>query len=238
MRAYTRRVPWESASRITKRALTKEISNCPRWPEEFWNDAIEHGCGGTCFESNYAFFTLLRSLGYQGYLTINDMEDALGCHTAIILHLEEKRWLADVGLPLYAPIPIDSYKPSYGHSQFHGYTLSPSEAGKFQVHRDRHPNPYLFTLIDTPIGEAQYREATTRDYGEQGYFLDKVIISKVVGEQVWRFNGAERPFHLEEFRDGRRFDHPLDKHIPEQIAGHFGMEVDILRKALEVSDQP
>lgn len=234
LRAYTRRVPWESASRITKRASTKEISDCPRWPEKFWNDAIEHGCGGTCFESNYAFFTLLRSLGYQGYLTINNMGDIAACHTAIILHLDGRRWLADVGIPLYAPIPIDERKISRGQSQFHHYTLKPLGTGVFQVERDRHPNPYIFTLIDTPINDPKYRRATTRDYSKDGYFLDRVILNKVIGDQVWHFNSAERPLHLEEFRAGRRYDHPLDKNIPALLAGHFGMEIEVLQQALKV----
>ncbi len=238
VRAYTRKVPWESASRIAKRAVTDKTADCPRWPEEFWHDALQRGCGGTCFESNYAFFALLLSLGYQGYLTINDMGDTLGCHTAIILHLEGKRWLADVGLPLYAPIPIDKHKPAHAQSQFHSYTLSPLGVGKFQVQRDRHPHPYLFTLIDTPINDPLYRQATTRDYCKGGFFLDKVIISKVIGDQVWRFNSLEQPLHLEEFRAGERVDHPLDKHLPEQVAGHFGMEVAVLQQALEVIGVP
>ena len=67
--AYTRRVPWESAFRIAKRATTPVTADCPRWPAEFWKDAQERGGGGTCFESNYAFFWLLQRLGFDGYLT-------------------------------------------------------------------------------------------------------------------------------------------------------------------------
>ncbi len=32
MTAYTRVVPWESASRIARRAETAAIGDCPRWP--------------------------------------------------------------------------------------------------------------------------------------------------------------------------------------------------------------
>ncbi len=105
--AYTRTVPWESAFRIVKRARTQNTRDCPRWPEEFWQDAIERGGGGTCFESNYAFFALLRAIGYEGYLTINNMATKVGCHTAIVLKLEGKPWLVDVGLPLFSPLPLD-----------------------------------------------------------------------------------------------------------------------------------
>ena len=33
--AYPTRVPWESASRIARRAVTPDRAACPRWPEAF-----------------------------------------------------------------------------------------------------------------------------------------------------------------------------------------------------------
>src|SRR5688572_9127270 len=104
--AYIRTVPWESAFRIVKRARTINTEDCPRWPEEFWADAMERGGGGTCFESNYAFFGLLGALGYEGYLTVNDVGDHPACHTAIVVPLEGEKWLVDVGWPVHGPLPI------------------------------------------------------------------------------------------------------------------------------------
>src|SRR5690348_9573200 len=76
--AYPARVPWESVSRIVRRARTERTEDCPRWPETFWQEAITLGMGGTCFESNCAFFALLQSLGFDGYLTVNDMNKTVG----------------------------------------------------------------------------------------------------------------------------------------------------------------
>ena len=87
IRAYIRNVPWESVFRIAKSASTPNSTERPRWPDEFWHDAIQSGGGGTCFETNFALFWLLQQLGYTGYLTINDMGEQSGCHAAIILHL-------------------------------------------------------------------------------------------------------------------------------------------------------
>src|SRR5574342_309253 len=123
--AYTRTVPWESAFRIAKRARTQSTRDCPRWPEEFWQDAIERGGGGTCFESNYAFFALLRALGYEGYLTINNMGAKVGCHTAIVLTLEGQPWLVDVGLPLFSPLPLDPNDLTQRGGALTTYTVIP-----------------------------------------------------------------------------------------------------------------
>lgn len=70
---YTRTVPWESASRIMRRARLAESADCVLLGEAFWESHFTRGTGGACYESNYAFFGLLRWLGFDGYLTINDM---------------------------------------------------------------------------------------------------------------------------------------------------------------------
>jgi len=235
--AYTRRVPWESASRIARRARVSDTTLCPRWPAEFWQEAIQRGGGGTCFESNYAFFDLLRSLGYRGYLTINDMQERKACHTAIILEIGGGRWLADVGMPLYTPLPIDPYKVTDTDSIFHRYTLIPEGDHHYTVRRDRHLNPYAYTLIETPADEAAYRAATIADYGPEGRFLDRVILIRMVDGHAWRFNSWETPLHLEQFVDGRRIDHPLQGDIAPILAARFGMDEGTLRLALKITCQ-
>lgn len=197
--AYVRHVPWETAFRIAKRAQTAVLENCPRWPDEFWQDALERGGGGTCYESNYAFFALLQALGFTGYLTINDMGTLCGCHAAIIVQLEGTRWLVDVGYPLYLPVPLERGKTTRRTTPFHTYTITPVGVGQYEVTRDRHPNPYIFTLNDQPVPDQEYRRITTQDYGPRGQFLDELIVHKVIGDRIWRFNGRAAPPLLESF---------------------------------------
>jgi arylamine N-acetyltransferase len=230
--AYVRTVPWESASRIAKRARTANLADCPRWPDEFWSDALHNGLGGTCFESNYAFFSLLRTLGYDGYLTINDMGVTVGCHAAIILDIGGVRWLADVGLPLHVPLPIDPEQPTERPSLLQNYTVRPVGDHRYQVERAPHPRPICYTLIDQPVDDATYRAATTADYGEGGYFLDALVVNKIVDEQIWRFNSSETPARLETFRDGTRIDHPIQGNVAAAVADRFGMGREIVRAAL------
>jgi arylamine N-acetyltransferase len=232
--AYVRTVPWESAFRIAKRARTPDTADCPRWPDEFWADALARG-GGTCFENNYALFSLLRSLGYEGYLTINNMGETVGCHAAIVLYINGERWLVDGGIPLYVPLPIDPSAPTRRDSAFHTYTVRPDGEGVYQVERTKHPKPNCYTLIDTPIPDAAYRAATTADYGAGGFFLDRVIVCKVVGRRAWRFCSSETPLHLESFWDGRQTDHPLSGDVAQVVADHFGMDVATVRAALAVA---
>jgi arylamine N-acetyltransferase len=239
--AYTRRVPWESASRIAKKANVQAHGgpegdrSYARWPEEFWRSALDLGTGGTCFESNYAFLALLKMLGFDGYLTVNNMESSIGCHAALVFKIDGAPWLADVGLPLYAPLPLDPDRATVRRSVFHNYSVLPSGPGVYQIERDQHPRPYCFTLIDEAIPEVTYRQVVAKDYGPQGLFLDRVIISKVIEGQVCRFNGGERPFKLERFRRGYAGDQQLAGDLSGTLARVFNVDRRLLRQALGVT---
>lgn len=229
--AYIRQVPWETASRIVKRARTVETAVCPRWPSEFWQDNLERGSGGTCFESNYAFFSLLRGLGYDGYLTINNMGDSIGCHTAIILLLDGQKWLVDAGFPLYAPLPVNPHAITHRATRFMQYTVRPDGPGIYQVEQQPHPNLNAFTLIDRPVDDAAYRAAATADYGPDGLFLDRIVINKVVADVTWRFNTGERPYRLNRFVAGVRTDVALNGAVATAVARHFGLDEAMVRAA-------
>lgn len=235
--AYTRSVPWESASRIAKRATMEETSGCPRWPNEFWTGARDHGTGGTCYESNYAFFALLRALGYDGYLTVNDMHASVGCHTAIVVQLDGRKWLVDVGMPLHTPVPFD-LSGGVATGPFHTLTLTPVGDDSYEITRDHHPKPYCFTLRDRPVPAVPYRTVTIADYGPDGLFLDRVIVIKVIGGQIHRFDsGAPAPY-IESFRDGARRETPITGDPAEAVGRHFHINPHIVRAALAAVTAP
>ncbi len=231
--AYAQTVPWESAFRMAKRAQCGgDTAVCPRWPSEFWQDNLERGGGGTCFESNYAFFSLLRALGFDGYLTINNMGETVGCHTAIVVQLEELNWLADAGFPLYAPLLIDPQHTVHRSTRWQNYTVRPDGRACYQIERAPHPQPNAFTLIDRPVSDADYRAATMADYGENGLFLDRVIINKVVDGRPYRYNAAENAGQMESFAHGRRTIHTFQGDPVTAVAAHFQMDEAVLRAAL------
>ena len=54
-----------------------------------------------------------------------------------------------------------------------------------------------------------------RDYEATGYFLDRVIIVKVIDDRLWRFNSAEKPYKLEGFDKTSRQEKLLE---PENLS--------------------
>ncbi|HEY0606151.1 MAG TPA: arylamine N-acetyltransferase [Herpetosiphonaceae bacterium] len=231
--AYVRRVPWESASRIAKRARTASAAEAARWPNEFWQDAIRLGTGGTCFESNLAFFALLRSLGYHGYLTINNMHETIGCHTALVIQSQDQRWLVDAGYPIHAALPLNATPVSQQDTPLGTYILSAQAPGHYVVQQTPLPKPYLFDLIDVPVDETAYCAATINDYTETGLFLDRLVIRKLIDGQIWRFNSDEQPYHLQTFVDGERIDDPISGDVPAALSAHFGIDPGVLAAAFD-----
>ena len=236
--AYGRRVPWESASRIARRQGLADASRCPRWAGEFWQAAIAQGTGGTCFESNHAFLALLERLGFEGYLTINAMGETAGCHTAIVVLLNQRRWLVDAGYPLYAAVPLDPQRATRRESPFFSYSARPVAADEYVLEGLPHPTPYLFTLIDRPVDDAEYCQATADDYGENGLFLSRIIIRKVIGEQIWRFDSDTQPYHLQTFHGGQRVDHPIGGDVVAALSAHYGIAPEVLAAAFAALAPP
>jgi hypothetical protein len=229
--AYYCTVPWETVFRIVQRS--KEPT--PRWPDQFWQETMAYGAGGTCFESNYAFFALLQTVGYEGYLTINNMGESIGCHTAIIILLDGQKWMVDVGIPLYALLPLSSRGVMHRGSPFLQYTVRPDGRSCYQIEQRPHPKPVVFTLIDEPVDDATYRAATEKDYGDNGLFLDFVIINKIINNQPWRFNMAERPWQLNRFEWGQKFDTVLSGDVAAAVAAHFGMATAVVQHAFQLT---
>lgn len=237
MYTYVRRVPWESAFRIVRKDEGRAIV-AARSPDEFWADAVERGGGGTCFESNYAFFALLRSLGFHGYLTLNNMGESVGCHTAIVVELEGQHFLVDVGIPLHRPLLLNPSVMTRCRASFHYYFARPEDALRYTIERSRHPKRYIFTLIDRPVSDAAYIAASNADYGDQGLFLDRVIINKVIGNTAWRFNSGEQPYCLQGFSTNarRRVRSLPEEGVADVLAHHFGMDFAIIERALRLTN--
>jgi arylamine N-acetyltransferase len=235
IQVYIRKVPWESVFRIAKRAATPDPSHCPRLPDEFWQDAIHFGGGGTCFESNYAFFWLLQKLGYRGYLTVNDMGEQRGCHAAIVIELNQGKFLVDVGIPLLVALPIHPERATHRSTWLHTYTIQPDGANRYQILRSRHPKPNIYTLLDRPVPDAEFRQVIERDYGESGLFLNRVIIVKVIGERLWRFSSDVHPYLIESFgRDDRQEEKIPARQAPHLLARRFQMNQHKIETAFKV----
>ena len=235
LQQYTRNVPWESASRIARRGRAEAAADCALLGADFWLRHLELGTGGTCYESNYAFFGLLRRLGYEGYLTINDMGASIGCHSAIVVLIAGQKYLVDVGLPVFAVLPLHADRKSEVDSPFLQYRVEPEGENRYTIWRQPHPRSQAFQLVDEPVSDADYRAIAIHDYRHDGgQFLSEIVINKVVDEELWRFNSDERPLQMQQFIEGERQDHVLGEDAAGELAETFAIARDVVAEAMEI----
>jgi arylamine N-acetyltransferase len=248
IRSYVLKIPWESISRIVRKKQVDELMLRPRWPAEFWKLSMTQGTGGTCFESNYAFWKLLEALGFHGYLTINDMGETRACHSAIVIETQNNQdtthYLVDVGLPLYTAIPLQQNYATTATSDYQHYSIQPlttdATYSTYLIHRNPHPRPTAYTLIDQGIPEEEYIEAVIRDYDEDGLFLDTAVMTKVVNGVISRFSTHDRPYSLELFESGERKARELPHDLTaaaSEIGQYFSVPSTLVYEALMHVDQ-
>jgi arylamine N-acetyltransferase len=237
--AYIRRVPWESVSRIVKRHAVPETRDCPRWPEEFWQDAMRHGFGGTCYESSLAFFGLLVKLGYQGYLTVNDMGEHRGCHAAIVVLLDRQKYLVDITIPIHSAVRIDPQRVTRQQTSLQQYRIHPVRTNTYEVKRAHHSNNVAFTLVDVPVDLQEYRTIVENDYAETGLFLNRVVMVKVIDNRTHRFFSDNQPHKLERFSRAGKTEMFLKPEILAYcLATVFEMPEDKISAALTWMQNP
>ena len=88
-------------------------------------------------------------------------------------------------------------------------------------------------MVDVPVPLEEYRKAVQNDYEETGYFLDRVIIVKVIGDRLWRFSSAEIPYKLEGFDKTSRQEVMLEtQKLAQSLAERFDMDLNKIALAL------
>jgi hypothetical protein len=180
------------------------------------------------------------SLGYEGYLTVNDMGDSRGCHAAIVILLDGQKYLVDITIPVHATIRIDSQKAVRRITALFDYILRPVSKGKYEVERSHRPSQSLFTLMDIPVSLRDYQAIVEDDYTEAtGRFLKSVVMVKVVDEKGLRFFSDQKPYKLESFdRAGRMEKFIEPQALPHTLAELFQLPEESISTALSLIQDP
>ncbi len=245
-RAYKVRVPWETASRVVRASEVRELEERPRRPPEFWALAMEQGSGGTCFESNYAFWALLQGLGFEVALHVNDMpqDQLIACHSSLVVAVDGERYLTDVGMgmQLVAPVPLRaSGTGSAGGPEFRN-DVRRVASNRWRLEIDGTPERLrlaaglVYEFVDRAWSVEAYDAHVVRDYGAEGLFLDAVRVTRTSEDgSVVRLSP---PDVLVRF-DGERWSEEalgISGDLPSRVAELVGLPEELVERAFEVLD--
>jgi N-hydroxyarylamine O-acetyltransferase len=118
--------------------------------ERLYQKIVNERRGGFCFEQNGLFYAMLREMGYEVIRIEANVRHGDGSygevrmnHMALLVNLEGKRWIADVGFgdSFTEPLEVDNpYPQRIGNEQFKiehdgvtGYYWYPNEDGAWEI---------------------------------------------------------------------------------------------------------
>ena len=85
------------------------------------------------------------------------------------------------------------------------------------------------------MSEPAYRRVVEQDYSETGYFLDQVILVKIIGDRLWRFSTKDLPYRMEWFSRADRGEVPIPAgQAGKMLAECFQMDQGRIEAALHV----
>ncbi|HET7453031.1 MAG TPA: arylamine N-acetyltransferase, partial [Thermoanaerobaculia bacterium] len=228
--AFSRIVPFESASKIVRDSEIEEPDAKPRQPETFWEEHLALGTGGTCFARVAAFSRLTESLGFSPVVILGGIMGSRN-HASALFALGGRTWLADAGYPLPALLPLES-----------GLTDSPAGTIDFAVSGNTAAlrfvsGPEAGRVIDfslEPAAEDEFRAAWRRTFSRSSLFLRNVVLRKPEGHRVFRF--FRGTVDVTDAHSRARI--PLAEPRPRKLAGLFGVDEDLLARAFEIAGNP
>ena len=228
--AFNREAPFESASKIVRDAEIEDPSARPRGPEVFWEDHLALGAGGTCFARVAAFSALTETLGFAPATILGGITGPRN-HASALYALGDRTWLADTGYPLPVLLPLETaaLDTPIGSLEF-------SVTGKSATLRFV-SGPEAGRVIDfslEPAAEGELRDAWEKTFSKSSLFLREVVVRKPDGHRVLRFfRGA---VDVTDAHSRTRI--PLARPRPGKIAGLFGIDADLVARALAITGDP
>lgn len=106
--AHLSAVPFENASAILRRHAHPDGPVPALDPDDVLAGWEQARAGAICFVAAEMAGRLLVSLGYRAHLVLGFISFP-GSHQAVVVDLDDRRWLVDVGngTPFFEPIPLD-----------------------------------------------------------------------------------------------------------------------------------
>jgi N-hydroxyarylamine O-acetyltransferase len=124
VRAHVLTVPFENVtSHLRRRAHPEGLAPNPD-PKTLLDAWERRAAGGVCFDIAAMAEPLLLSLGYDASLILAHISGPFG-HQAIVVRLDGRRYLLDLGIAVFAPIPLDEVVEA--HHVGVGFRFRPSD---------------------------------------------------------------------------------------------------------------
>ncbi len=228
---FNARVPFENATKIVRHAEIAESADWPRPPEVFWADHLALGTGGTCFARVAAFDALLAALGFRTRRVLGRVERD-DDHAALIVETPAGESLVDVGFPLPAILPTAAAVSATAQGEIE---VEPTAQGLVVRYRDGVPEgPRALEIFLAPVSEERFSALWQETFRPEARFLREMTLRKDLGNRVLSYAHGE--IRVDDLHS--RLSAPLPEPRAAALSEHFGMDADVLARALAVLGAP
>ena len=204
-------------------------------PNEFFNNWLQHGTGGTCWPLNGAMYALTHALGFDarrivGSVIVEGYPRGAN-HGSVLVTLEGINYLVDAWMAAFKVLPLMPGKPSSTGRGIHDVSSVPIESG-FEIisypgfDRD-HPLPFRpereYDPVDHALFIARYDRTKT-----VGFFNDAIFICRHFPDFILTM-GRKSKFHLA--ADGTLTKtEPTEAQRKISLIEEFGLSEEIVEK--------
>ncbi|MEO8349836.1 MAG: arylamine N-acetyltransferase [Acidobacteriota bacterium] len=228
---FNARVPFESASKILRDADVADPAEKPRVPDVFWGDFLEKGTGGTCYARVAAFDALASNLGFSTRKALGRVEKDFD-HAAPVVETEGGGWIADVGFPLPALVPIGGGEVE---TEIAALSATETERGLLVRFLSGVPDgPRRLEIFRAPVPEEEFLARWRSTFRPESKFLRNVSLHRRETSRVMTFTRGE--VRIDDLHTRTRI--PLTGDRPGRLAELFGIEADVLRRAFSITGDP
>ena len=204
-------------------------------PNEFFNNWLQHGTGGTCWPLNGAMYSLAQALGFDAHRIVGSVivegYPRGANHGSVVVSLDGINYLVDAWMASFKVLPLIPGTPSSTGNGIHDVRAVPIESGfeiitypgfnreqtlPFRPEREYDP-------VDHALFIARYDRTKT-----VGFFNDAIFICRHFPDSIITM-GRKSQFHLA--ADGTLTKtEPTEAQRKKSLIEEFGLSEEIIQK--------
>lgn len=235
--AYLANVPFENATKLIKVARAGIAGAAIRGPVEFWEEHLRWGSGGTCFSSAAAYQFLLRYAGFASRVLYCQLpasdEDA---HTALLVNVEGRSVLVDIGYALPATVPLPDSAALRRATPYYDIEIRRGVEDEYLVFSEDDRGQrfrYRFTLQE--IAEPAYLQSWRKTFLPKAPYMRRLALGRFRDGVRYLYKDRDPGAIFVITRQGEEA-RPLPSHPIPTLSKTFGLPRPLLEAAQKALD--
>jgi len=204
-------------------------------PNEFFNNWLQHGTGGTCWPINGAMYALAHALGFSarrivGSVIVEGYPRGAN-HGSVLVTLDGITYLVDAWMASFKVLLLMPGKPSSTGHGIHDISAVPIDSGfeiiSYPGFDRKHPLPFRpepeYDPVDHALFLARYDRTKT-----VGFFNDAIFICRHFPDSILTM-GRKSKFHLAPDNTLTKTE-PTEAERKKSLIEEFGLSEEIVEK--------